>query len=74
MGLIAREEVVHEGNHRGLLIPPFATLSVLWDRQAKSADPSKEELLRKYESDYAETADRMIEQMRTYASGGSRSS
>lgn len=61
-------------NAVGLLIPPYATLSVLWDRQAKSADPSKEELLRKYESDYAKTADKMIEQMRSYASGGSRSS
>lgn len=61
-------------NAVGLLIPPYATLSVLWDRQAKSADPSKEELLRKYESDYARTADKMIEQMRSYASGGSPSS
>ncbi|MGH7694794.1 MAG: flavodoxin family protein [Gemmatimonadaceae bacterium] len=50
-------------NAVGVLLPPYATLSVLWDRQAKSATPSKNELLRKYESDYAETADRMIAQL-----------
>ena len=54
-------------NGIGLLVPPYATLSVLWERQAKGADPTKEELLRKYESDYAETADRMIQQLLRYA-------
>jgi hypothetical protein len=54
-------------NAVGLLIPPYATLSVLWERQAKGKDPTKEELLQKYESDYAETADKMIRQLRTYA-------
>jgi multimeric flavodoxin WrbA len=54
-------------NAVGLLIPPYATLSVLWEQQAKDKDPTKEELLRKYESDYAETADKMIRQLRTYA-------
>ena len=53
-------------NAVGLLIPPYATLSVLWKRQAKGADPTKEELLRKYESDYAESADKMIRQLLTY--------
>lgn len=56
-------------NAIGLLIPPYATLSVLWERQAKSADPSKEELLEKYESDYSGTADRMIEQLIAHANG-----
>jgi multimeric flavodoxin WrbA len=56
-------------NAVGLLIPPYATLSVLWERQAKDKDPTKEELLRKYESDYAETADKMIRQLLKYASG-----
>ena len=55
-------------NAVGLLVPPYATLSVLWERQAKGKDPTKEELLQKYESDYAETADKMIRQLRTYAS------
>src|SRR5215213_2093493 len=55
-------------NAVGLLIPPYATLSVLWERQAKGKDPTKEELLQKYESDYAETADKMIRQLLKYAS------
>lgn len=55
-------------NAVGLLVPPYATLSVLWERQAKDKSPTKEELLRKYESDYAETADKMIRQLLKYAS------
>ena len=51
----------------GLLIPPYATLSVLWERQAKGATPSKDELLRKYEDDYANTADKMVRQLRAFA-------
>jgi multimeric flavodoxin WrbA len=54
-------------NAVGLLIPPYATLSVLWERQAKDKSPTREELLRKYESDYAETADKMIRQLLKYA-------
>lgn len=54
-------------NALGVLIPPYATLSVLWERQAKGADPSREELLRKYEEDYAESADRMIQQLAKFA-------
>jgi multimeric flavodoxin WrbA len=54
-------------NAVGLLVPPYATLSVLWERQAKSANPEREELLSKYESDYASTADRMIRQLLRYA-------
>ena len=54
-------------NAVGLLIPPYATLSVLWERQAKGQDPEREELLEKYESDYAGTADRMIRQLVEYA-------
>ena len=50
-------------NAVGLLIPPYATLSVLWERQAKNANPTKDELQRKYESDYAATADRMVRQL-----------
>lgn len=56
-------------NAVGLLIPPYATLSVLWERQAKDKEPTKEELLRKYETDYAETADKMIRQLLKYANG-----
>jgi multimeric flavodoxin WrbA len=53
-------------NAIGLLVPPFATLSVLWDRQAKNANPSREELLEKYEKDYGAATDRMIQQMLAY--------
>jgi multimeric flavodoxin WrbA len=56
-------------NAIGLLIPPYATLSVLWERQAKGADATREELLDKYESDYAETADKMIDQLLKFAGG-----
>lgn len=54
-------------NALGVLIPPYATLSVLWERQAKGADPRREELLGKYEADYADSADRMIRQLTTFA-------
>jgi multimeric flavodoxin WrbA len=54
-------------NGIGLLIPPYCTLSVLWDRQRKDASPSKEELLAKYESDHLKTAERMIQQLSRYA-------
>jgi multimeric flavodoxin WrbA len=50
-------------NAIGLLVPPYATLSVLWERQAKNAHPTEDELLRKYEADYGKTADRMIDQL-----------
>lgn len=53
-------------NAVGLLVPPYATLSVLWERQAKGKTPTKEELLQKYESDYGETADKMIRQLIKY--------
>lgn len=56
-------------NAVGLLVPPYATLSVLWERQAKGEHPSREELLEKYESDYAGTADRMIRQLLAFAPG-----
>ncbi|HEY3520332.1 MAG TPA: NAD(P)H-dependent oxidoreductase [Rhodanobacteraceae bacterium] len=54
-------------NAVGLLIPPYATLSVLWDKQAKDKDTPKKKLLEKYESEYADTADKMIKQLKKYA-------
>ena len=54
-------------NAIGLLVPPYATFSVLWDDQAKDKDTPKEQLLKKYESDYADTADKMIQQLLEYA-------
>lgn len=53
-------------NAIGVIVPPHATLSVLWQKQAKHANTSKEELLQKYEAEYASTADRMIRQVLRY--------
>jgi multimeric flavodoxin WrbA len=50
-------------NAIGIVVPPYGTLSVLWERQAKGAKPTKEELMTKYEADYASTADKMIRQL-----------
>jgi multimeric flavodoxin WrbA len=54
-------------NGVGLLIPPYATLSVLWERQAKGVETTRDELIAKYEADYAETATRMVDQLIRYA-------
>jgi multimeric flavodoxin WrbA len=61
-------------NAVGLLIPPYATLSVLWDKQAKDKKTSRKTLLEKYESDYADTADKMIRQLVKYARRGNKES
>ena len=53
-------------NAIGLLIPPYATLSVLWDKQAKDKETPRKKLLEKYESEYADTADKMIKQLKKY--------
>lgn len=59
-------------NAIGLLIPPYATLSVLWKRQAKGAQPAREELLHKYATEYAQTADKMITRLLDFASHAPR--
>jgi multimeric flavodoxin WrbA len=56
-------------NAVGVTLPPYATLSVLWDRQAKGKTPTRQELLARYESDYGSTADRMIEGLQRFARG-----
>jgi len=50
-------------NAIGMVLPPYATLSVLWEKQAKGQRPTREELLEKYERDYASTAESMVKQM-----------
>ncbi len=50
----------------GLLVPPFATLSVLWERQAKGQTPTREELFQKYETDYRSSAEKMTQQLIRY--------
>lgn len=53
-------------NAVGMVLPPYASLSVLWEKQAKGEKPTREELLQKYEKDYASTAETMVEQMKRY--------
>ncbi|WP_299824609.1 flavodoxin family protein [uncultured Pontibacter sp.] len=53
-------------NAVGVLLPPFATLSVLWEKQKKGAKTSREELMAKYEADYAATAEKMVKQLKKY--------
>ena len=55
-------------NAVGLVLPPYATLSVLWDGQAKGKATPKAKLLQKYKKDYSETADKMASQLKSFAS------
>ena len=55
-------------NAIGLLIPPFGTLTVLWNGHGKDKKTSKKELLKKYEKEYAKTAKKMITQMTKFVS------
>lgn len=50
-------------NAIGLILPPYSTLSVLWEKQVKGAKTSREELLKKYEEEYTSTAEKMVEQI-----------
>lgn len=54
-------------NAIGLLLPPFTTLSVLWEGQAKGEKTTREELLQKYEQDYTATAKTMAKQLATFS-------
>ncbi|WP_299702974.1 NAD(P)H-dependent oxidoreductase [uncultured Pontibacter sp.] len=53
-------------NAVGIALPPYASLSVLWEKQAKGQKPSREELLQKYKKDYGSTAETMVKQMLRY--------
>ncbi|RFM26844.1 flavodoxin family protein [Deminuibacter soli] len=52
----------------GLVLPSYTSLSVLWEGQKKDAATTKEECLKKYEADYASTAEKMVAQLVKYAS------
>jgi multimeric flavodoxin WrbA len=54
-------------NAIGLILPPYASLSVLWEGQKKGAKTSQAELLKKYEETYSSTADKMIRQLTKFA-------
>ncbi|MER2996852.1 flavodoxin family protein [Pontibacter populi] len=51
-------------NAIGVLLPPFATLSVLWEKQEKGAETTRAELLAKYKADYSSRAKKMVQQMK----------
>lgn len=54
-------------NALGVLVPPYASLSVLWERQAKGKQPARDELMEKYESDYSGVADKLIAGLLKYS-------
>lgn len=58
-------------NAIGVILPPYATLSVLSPLQAKDAKTSKEELLKSYRKDYQRTAKKMVQQLLKYTKTGS---
>ena len=53
-------------NAVGLVIPPYATLSVMYEGQAKEAKTSREDLWKKYEEEYTSTAEKMVAQLLKY--------
>jgi multimeric flavodoxin WrbA len=50
-------------NGIGMSVPPYCTLTVLSADHEKQKKPTKEELLAKYEKNYAKEADTMVEQL-----------
>ena len=53
-------------NAVGILLPPYASLTVLSELQQKGATTTREELLKFYEEQYAGTADTMINKILKY--------
>lgn len=53
-------------NALGIGLPPFASLTVLWEGHAKSKDTPKEELMEKYRKEYDKTAEQMVKQLAGY--------
>ena len=50
-------------NAIGMVLPPYATLSVQAEEHEKQKNTSREELMAKYEKEYAKTADTMADQL-----------
>jgi multimeric flavodoxin WrbA len=55
-------------NAIGIVLPPFATLSVLWEGHKKGTIKPYDELMKKYKQDYDKTAAKMVEQLISYSS------
>ena len=54
-------------NAIGIVFPPYATLTVLWEGQKKGADTGREELMKKYRDEYTKTSETMVEQLIRYS-------
>ncbi len=54
-------------NAIGIVLPPFATLSVLWDGQRKEAPTKRDQLWEKYQKEYLESAQTMAKQLIAFA-------
>ena len=54
-------------NAVGIILPPYATLTVLSKLHDKGATTTQEELIKMYTDDYGKTADTMVEQLIMYA-------
>src|SRR6201996_4605244 len=54
-------------NAIGVIIPPYCTLSVLWEGHKKGGSKPKAELMKKYEEEYAKTAETMAKQLVNFA-------
>ena len=59
-------DVANFFNAIGIILPPYATLSVMYEGQAKGAKTTREQLWKKYEKDYLPTAKKMVESMLKY--------
>lgn len=54
-------------NAIGVLLPPYVTLSVLWEGHGKTAKTTRAQLMKKYKDEYSETAETMAKQLLKYA-------
>lgn len=54
-------------NFIGMILPPYASLSVLSMVQAKGKHPSRDKLMEMYEKDYGKTADTMVDSLLEYS-------
>jgi multimeric flavodoxin WrbA len=59
-------DVANFFNAIGIVLPPYATLSVMYEGQAKGAKTTREELWKKYDEEYTSTAEKMVSQMLKY--------
>lgn len=54
-------------NALGVGLPPYATLTALWEGHAKGEKKTREELMEKYKKDYQSTAQKMVKELKQYA-------